>query len=378
MVRLVAGVLIAAAGLVLSYLGFSSALGIIGPVVGLLLIIAGMWLRRRSPNPQQMPVELVETVSLPDRMERPLPPTNPLHSAERQLQQALSSLGCATIDELNNRYELVVKLRGQMEKAQALIGTLLSEMTLDELEEQRRDASRRRRDAEEIMKDLSLQRVSNLSPIELNRLESDCQKLEAEQSDLENERQRLSIKLEQHQVSKEDLYQAEEMLEAANRRYAQVQERLAVFELTNEVLSAARETTLQQAQERLGPATGKYLRLLTNQRYETAWIDANLNIQLQDPAQPDRRITPDRLSRGARDQLYMAARLALVDMLFPKTRPPILLDDPFVHFDPTRLAAAIKMCCDIAEERQVILFTCSDSYNHVGHHIVMPAAQLSA
>ena len=71
----------------------------------------------------------------------------------------------------------------------------------------------------------------------------------------------------------------------------------------------------------------------------------------------------------------MAARLALVDPLFANTKPSILLDDPFVHFDPQRLAAAIQMCNDMSAERQILLFTCSDNYNHAVHHILMAPIQ---
>lgn len=166
---------------------------------------------------------------------------------------------------------------------------------------------------------------------------------------------------------------AEEALEEASEAYRRAQERLAVYELTHEVLNEARTRTLKKAQERLGPQTVTYLGRLTHGRYEQAWIDSDLNIELEDPIHPDRRIQTDRLSRGTQDQLYMAARLALVDLLFPGTQPPILLDDPFVHFDPQRLAAAIEMCCEVAAERQILLFTCSDNYNQVGHHILMPA-----
>lgn len=285
---------------------------------------------------------------------------------------------CATIDELNSQYAKVVELRRVVETTRTRLDTLLSTDSQEGLERQRREMSRRRRDAEEMLQDPVLQRVGAMSPVKINELNSRIEEYGAEQGELQSKQQRLRIKLEQQNLSKEELLQAEEALESAKSAHERAQERAAVLELTYNVLGKAREQTLKQAQERLGPATGKYLHLLTNGRYETAWIDPNLNILLQHPLQPERRISPERLSRGARDQLYMAARLGLVAMLFPKTRPPILLDDPFVHFDPQRLAAAIKMCCDIAEERQLLLFTCSDNYNHVGHHIVMSAVPSSA
>ena len=187
-----------------------------------------------------------------------------------------------------------------------------------------------------------------------------------------DKQRRLEAKLEQVTFSHEDLLQAEEALESAVQAFERAEMRLAVLELTQQSLQMAREQTLQRAQERLGPATATYLRTLTNGRYENVWVDSNLGIELEDPTQSGRRVSPDRLSRGAQDQLYMAARLALVDSLFPHTRPPILLDDPFVHFDPVRLTAAIDMCCEMSETRQILLFTCGQHYNDIGHHILMP------
>lgn len=328
------------------------------------------------------------TLSLPRQptRQRPEPPApiaappnkpsydeNPLRLAEGELQRALSEWGCRTIAELNERYARVVALRNEQATSQSRLDALLGANSLAELERQRRDASRKRRDAEEILEDGDLQRVAAMDPVAIYALRDQIAGLESERSDLEVKQQRLSIKLEQQVISKEDLLQAEEALESARAAYERARERIEVYELTRSVLEEARTRTLRQAQERLGPLTAGYLGVLTNGRYHTALIDQNLNIELQDPMRPDRHISPDRLSRGARDQLYMAARLALVDMLFPRTRPPILLDDPFVHFDPDRLAAAIAMCCDLARERQILLFTCSNHYNDAGHHIVMPA-----
>ena len=396
------GLMALAAGVLALLMRFDTMLGGVGLGLGLLLIVAGLWLRMRptgkgqgataSDNALAVSVEVERptppTLSLPAQptRERPEPPPpiaappnkpsydeNPLRVAEGELQKALSEWGCRTIDELNERYARVVALRNEQATSQSRLDALLGTNSLAELERQRRDASRKRRDAEEILEDGDLQRVAAMDPVAIYTLRDQIERLEGEQSDLKVKQQRLSIKLEQQVISKEDLLQAEETLESARADYERARERIEVYELAHSVLDVARTHTLRQAQERLGPLTAGYLRVLTNGRYQMALIDQHLNIELQDPMRPDRHIPPDRLSRGARDQLYMAARLALVDMLFPRTRPPILLDDPFVHFDPERLAAAIAMCCDLAKERQILLFTCSNHYNDVGHHIVMPA-----
>lgn len=66
-------------------------------------------------------------------------------------------------------------------------------------------------------------------------------------------------------------------------------------------------------------------------------------------------------SRGTRDLFNLAARLALVDSLYEKESPFILLDDPFTSFDDKKTGAAIKLLRELSKEKQIIYFTCSKS-----------------
>lgn len=71
--------------------------------------------------------------------------------------------------------------------------------------------------------------------------------------------------------------------------------------------------------------------------------------------------TVEAYSKGTRDLFNLAARLGLVDALYEKEKPFILLDDPFTAFDDKKTDAAIKMLKEIGKERQVIYFTCTKS-----------------
>lgn len=66
-------------------------------------------------------------------------------------------------------------------------------------------------------------------------------------------------------------------------------------------------------------------------------------------------------SRGTRDLYNLAARLGLLDALYEKESPFILLDDPFTAFDDKKTAAALKLLQEISKEKQVIYFTCAKS-----------------
>lgn len=64
-------------------------------------------------------------------------------------------------------------------------------------------------------------------------------------------------------------------------------------------------------------------------------------------------------SRGTRDLFNLAARLALVDSLYEKEEPFIILDDPFTALDDGKIKAALKLLKEHSKERQIIYFTCS-------------------
>lgn len=66
---------------------------------------------------------------------------------------------------------------------------------------------------------------------------------------------------------------------------------------------------------------------------------------------------PEELSRGTRDQLYVAFRFALGETMAEKRSMPFLIDDAFVHFDSTRLRIMKEIIEELASRHQVVLFT---------------------
>jgi uncharacterized protein YhaN len=66
-------------------------------------------------------------------------------------------------------------------------------------------------------------------------------------------------------------------------------------------------------------------------------------------------------SDGTMDQLYLSLRLAVAEELTPKA--PLILDDVLVRFDDERMRAAVAILRELAQNRQVILFTCQGREN---------------
>lgn len=64
------------------------------------------------------------------------------------------------------------------------------------------------------------------------------------------------------------------------------------------------------------------------------------------------------MSEGTRDQLYLALRLAAVELHLAHGRPlPFVADDLFINYDDVRAAAGFKALADLATRTQVIFLT---------------------
>jgi len=67
----------------------------------------------------------------------------------------------------------------------------------------------------------------------------------------------------------------------------------------------------------------------------------------------------DELSRGTREQLYLAMRMGLIAQYEQNAEPlPVIMDDILVNFDDERGPLAVKALADFAKNRQVIVMTC--------------------
>ena len=66
-------------------------------------------------------------------------------------------------------------------------------------------------------------------------------------------------------------------------------------------------------------------------------------------------------SRGTRDLYALGLRLALIDALYEKESPFIILDDPFIALDDAKLERAKAMLKALGKSKQILYFTCAKS-----------------
>ena len=151
-------------------------------------------------------------------------------------------------------------------------------------------------------------------------------------------------------------------LQAAAERLT---DEIALLEREYAAIELAMSTLAQangQLQGRFSPALGQraaeIFARLTHGAYGGVILDKALRVSAE-PALSGVPRDVGYLSAGAADQLYLAVRLAVCDLVLPpENAVPIVLDDALSSFDDQRCAAALDYLRKEAEKRQILLFTC--------------------
>lgn len=149
---------------------------------------------------------------------------------------------------------------------------------------------------------------------------------------------------------------------ALSARLEQVTEELERREREYQAITIAMDTLQQanaQLQQRFSPqlnrAAGALLDRLTGGKYRTLSLDKELDAS----AAGERDVLPHSalyLSKGTVDQIYLAVRLAVCDLCLPDA--PLVLDEALAAFDDVRAKRALELLQDLAQQRQIVLFSC--------------------
>ena len=145
-------------------------------------------------------------------------------------------------------------------------------------------------------------------------------------------------------------------IEEKRRRRDTIQQEYDAISLASSVLSEANTALQSRFSPALGEKAANIFTKLTKGKYNKVLLDRKMIPSAQESG--DILAHPAlSLSQGAADQLYLAVRLAVCDLILPKT-VPIFLDDALVTFDDLRMAAALDYLLELSETRQIVLFTC--------------------
>jgi len=150
-----------------------------------------------------------------------------------------------------------------------------------------------------------------------------------------------------------------EALDEERARFRRERDRLALL------ASVIREADRRYRDRHQPPVlrqASEYLRIITGGRYDRIVPDeaedGSPRIAVARPNEPFPRVADHPLSRGIREQIYLALRLALADQVDDEEPLPLVLDELLVNWDPARTRGGIRILRSIGGRRQVFILTC--------------------
>lgn len=125
-----------------------------------------------------------------------------------------------------------------------------------------------------------------------------------------------------------------------------------------DVLTEASEEIQRDFAPILNDKMSTTIKQLTGGRYEDLRADDNLTLRTIAPETGD-VVTSTILSGGTIDQMYLALRISMAEIVTSSTEKlPFIMDEILAQYDDGRTKQALKFFEELAAQRQIILFTC--------------------
>jgi len=283
--------------------------------------------------------------------------------------ELLAGAKCRTVGEFDKKEKDFKSWVTEKGSSEAQLRGMLRGRTAEDFQKQKQTIAR----------DLAVQeakltddlRTTALNMEQYIELEKRIRSLEVRQAELEKQRRRCEVIIEQARFSIEDQIGLEEELKGLQEALRHEEKKVKVYGLAREFISKARTEILSSAGEALEKEIQRYLAIFTNGKYKQVKVNKEaLEFWVYSDEKGD-WARPGELSGGVIDEFYLAFRVALAKLIFGDKKPPLILDDPFVNFDSVRLERTLDFFKTLASDCQIIIFALSDSYDRAADNIVL-------
>lgn len=150
----------------------------------------------------------------------------------------------------------------------------------------------------------------------------------------------------------------EQKYESLSNKLIEYNENYQAILKTIELLKTAKENLSVKYKSRVEDAFKNYISLFLNQKFDEAMLNTELDVCISDKG-AIRDL--EYFSSGTKSIIEFASRMALIDVVFEKEKPFIILDDVFAMVDDSTFIKLKKLLKTLADKYQIIYFTCSNS-----------------
>ncbi len=154
----------------------------------------------------------------------------------------------------------------------------------------------------------------------------------------------------------ENIDQAETKLGNLKSKKCEVEEKLTIVNAVIEFLNQAQENISERYVQPMQQKFSEIISQLSSDKTIKLDVDLKLGVDTQTGLKEKQY-----LSKGKQDLVEICKRFALIESIFTKETPFIVLDDPFVNLDEPALKNMLQLIQKFAEKLQIIYLVCHNS-----------------
>ncbi|HAQ41659.1 MAG TPA: hypothetical protein DCM73_13050 [Clostridiales bacterium] len=210
-----------------------------------------------------------------------------------------------------------------------------------------------------------MERTKNVAFYEVKKLDTQAHqlrifKLNDEKSELSDNVNDILKEIDEIEETTRSLAEVEEEIGFYQNKINTFKKKIKVAEIAEDRIIKISDSIKGDFMPLLRKSISDNFSYLTGGKYCEVVIDEDMNITVIEEDNKQRNIDLESLSGGTLDQLYLALRVGLGNILSGNQNIPLVFDDSFVQYDSKRLKNSIEMLAKESERRQIILFTCQE------------------
>lgn len=204
----------------------------------------------------------------------------------------------------------------------------------------------------------NIEEIKSISNV--NDLDNILDKIDIKQRKINEETLKLhTLKIDNDNIipKLEKLVNIEEELENLKEEKIDLEQKRENIKRTIEYLEIAYNKMKEQITPKFTEELSKVMEKISNGKYKNVRINTNGEIIVEQAN--GEYVNAENLSIGTIDQLYLSLRIATIKEITQENMP-IILDEAFAYYDNERLENILKYLSQEYNNKQVIVFTCTN------------------
>ena len=284
-----------------------------------------------------------------------------INVTKKRLDSILKESKVSSVDEFFKIRTKLLSSKEEILKLQSTINGILSGDKLEDLETQETNLIIQKKELE-----IDFNKVKDFLSVDPLKIRKDKILLddkEFEKFSLEDEIIALEARISNISVLEEKLEEEEIRLNNLQDKRNYYFHKIDIYKIILDNFLKAKDEVFDNISKDLNTLGSLWIEKITEGKYSKIDISSNDTFSIFDNKQKRFITTKDNLSTGLLDQIYILARLSILNVILKDKETMIFFDDPFVTFDGKRLSVMKELLREFGVKHQMFIFTCHDSFD---------------